>query len=199
MLIINSAFFIIFVLISTPTLAAGNLGVDLSVFYSKFSKTNDSESGGSSTLSTSKQYLHGGACYFTQENFCLGIKYISLEVESTLSSENGNSTISSNSSSVEKWTGTGLEAGYRNKEVNLRVAYIFDGKYVNSTAEYYDGTSYQVDIGYGFNVKSTMLGPMLTYAKFGYKKKKIGSIEATLEKEIFDEWIMPSLAIWMQL
>ena len=185
------------VLQAEVSFAASDLAVDLALLYLDQGQVTESDSGTKTSQGTVDTYLHGGVCYFISGDACLGIKYVSKEKEIETSVESSNA--SAESVDKQQWSGLGLSVGYRYNQVNVRASYLIDGQYERATTSYFGGPAYMLEAGYGFKVNSAMIGPMLSYGKFSYTKTKVGSVETELANELSDEWVIPSIAVWLLL
>lgn len=189
-------------LISGPLLANGVLTPSLSAFYfAETSKRNLTGSGGqdySQKTKTTYTFMSLGACY-TIESICFGLKYLQAEKEINATSEFGNDVATST------WTGPALTLGYSDPGglVAHLNYYVSAKKQLEISGEavriYPVKTGYTFEIGYGAKVGSVRLGPVVGIYQFTYSEMKQGGVTTKLATKEADDFLMPQLALWVDL
>lgn len=190
--------------LSGNAFATDGLAVNLGLFY--FSHTSGAHEGQNDVEETDTTTFYTlGACYRFTGGFCGGLKYTAGEAK-TESETSTNGVSATSTEKTNTWNGIGASIGYAGQEFSVIGTYFIDPKRTDknssvssSTTEVYSGgMAYQIDLGWGFKVKSFQIGPMLSIVHFDYKKYKAdGADEVDLDATLKDDFMIPAFAMWL--
>jgi hypothetical protein len=159
------------------------------------SLTSESESNNVKTEATqSHQLIGGGACYFIEGSWCIGINLMQYVQESEY--ENS-SLFGASGSSEEKWTATGASLSYIAKPWFANAVYYFSAERESGANTYETNLAWMLEGGYAIDARSVSLGPVLSYMSFHYDEVKTPSGREDLDEEPVDSLIVPSFAVWL--
>jgi len=171
----------------------------LSLFYFQNQSKRDypDTTNTSDSLKTKETYtfLNLGVCY-NISGFCAGLKYLQGELETKVSSP-GNP-----SPSTAVFHGPGLTLGYSGAEGIVAHGSVLLGakkSIEQSSTTYTCKSAYIIELGYGFKVSSVRIGPLLGVYQFTYNKKEVKCASTSLKPNEGDTFIMPQLAMWVDL
>lgn len=189
-------------LISGPLLADGVLTPSFSAFY--FSETTKRNINGpgvtdiSLKTKTTYTFMALGACY-TIESICLGLKYLQAE-------KNVNTTSSLGSGvATQTLTGPALTLGYSGPSGFLaHFNYFFASKkqldVSGETVRVYPvKTGYTFEVGYGAQLGSVRVGPLLGIYQFTYTEMKQNGVTTKLDTKEADDFLVPQVGVWVDL
>lgn len=190
--------------------AAGQLVTHLSLFYFTDHRERSVEAGDNDYLVKQKDhytFMSLGLCYQVNP-LCLGVKYTQYDKESSLN-RTGNRGSSKN---LTRMKGPGLSIGYADDSIFAQgVYYLGATKEINdSDMTVYGGTgsgdlvypvakAYSLELGYGFKAGSVRVGPLLSITSFTYEKVSFAGSSIKLPADEKDEFIVPQVAIWVDL
>lgn len=140
-------------------------------------------------------FINLGVCY-NINGFCLGLKYLQGEIESKISAPNANGK------STSVFHGPGLTLGYSGPEgIVAHVSALLGAKkdIEDESTTYFCKSAYILELGYGFKVSSVRIGPLLGLYQFEYNKREINGVKSSMKPNEGDTFIMPQLALWVDL
>ena len=194
--------------LSPSVKAEGNLTASLSLFYFTESSTrNSSNAGAPYAVKVKDSYLWSaiGACYQLSP-VCLGLKYLQADIETKSSANRCAGRV------LTRFSGPGISLGYASTTVVAQVNWLVNasksvdnedlsrvGSSGSAAVRYPAKQAYMLDLGYGFPVGSVRMGPLLSVLNFSYEKLVFSGQTVSLAAAERDEFLVPQVALWMDL
>ncbi|WP_141733078.1 hypothetical protein [Oligoflexus tunisiensis] len=191
-----------------PLAQAESLTAEIALFYMNDSGVRSLTDNNDEpyTLKTKTNYTFTalGFCY-RMDWFCIGLKYLQGGVETRAS----NSTSSTSVTSTETFSGPGVTLGASVNEWVAHATFLIGGqKRVNDKVDngfsssttgvkYPASSATLLDLGYGFQVGSVRVGPLLSVLHMDYKKRIYNGTTESLPSKESDDFIMPHFALWV--
>ncbi|MBC7531015.1 MAG: hypothetical protein H7318_05505 [Oligoflexus sp.] len=183
----------------TETATAQVFTPSLSLFYfqdaTKREDTNTASEKDSIKVKETYNFINLGVCY-NLGGFCLGLKYLQGELETKTAS----TFVNTHSTAV--FHGPGVTLGYSGPEgIVAHLSLLLGGKKdIEATNTTYTCKQcYIAELGYGFKVSSVRIGPLLGIYDFTYNKRELNGVTSRLHPDEGDKFIMPQVAVWVDL
>lgn len=140
-------------------------------------------------------FVNLGVCY-NLNGLCLGLKYMQGELESK-------TTIPGTSGTGKTvFTAPGLTLGYSGPEgIVAHASLLLNAKKTleDHSTVYYAKSAWVAELGYGFQVSSVRVGPLLGIYNFRWKERDVAGVKTKLRPSEEDNFILPQLALWVDL
>lgn len=151
--------------------------------------------GDSTKSSTVYTFANLGVCY-NLSGLCLGLKYFQGEIETKVSSPGFSGT------QKAVLTAPGLTVGYSGQEgIVAHATWLLAAKKTveDESTVYLAKSAWIAELGYGFKLSSVRVGPLLGIYKFRWKERDIAGSKSDLKPSEEDDFIMPQVALWVDI
>ncbi len=189
----------LFMLSFASPLSAQTLTPSLSALYFKEGTRRAVENTTDPSDSTREQnsytFLSLGVCY-RLDSICLGLKYLQGEIETKVASNSRSDT------SKASFTAPGLTVGYSGTEGFVAHAtWLISAKktLINESTTYFAKSAWVAELGYGFSLNSVRIGPLFGIYSFEWREKELAGNRVNLSPSETDDFILPQLALWVDL
>lgn len=179
--------------------SAQTLTPSVSLIYFKEGSRRAVENTANPNDSTKSQnvytFVNLGVCY-NLNGICLGLKYLQGEIESK-------STVPGWSETTKAvYTAPGLTLGYSGPEgIVAHATWLLNAKKTieDRSTVYYAKSAWIAELGYGFQISSVRIGPLLGLYNFKFNKRDVAGVKSDLQPSEQDDFILPQVALWVDL